>query len=350
MWLLITYISIALIFSFLCSIFEAVLLSVSEGYIALLKQQKKKVAELLEAQKTDIAQPLAAILTLNTIAHTLGAAGAGAQATKLFGETYLGIISAILTLAILVFSEIIPKTLGARYWQVLAPATAYALKYLVKILYPFVYLADKLTRTFSNKPLPRGLNRLEFAAMAKLSFEEGHIEAREQKILANLLRMQEVNIKEAMTPRTVVTSIAEHTQVAYFFHKYDGLRFSRIPIYGKEPDDIKGFVLRSDLLLAQARGNGNSEVKNYCRQMPSLLATMKLSQAFDEFLRSKAHIILVVNEYGVPMGILTLEDLFESILGHEILDEGDKTENMRHHARKRWHKKIKERGIRINKD
>ncbi len=342
MLLLITYILIALVFSFLCSIAEAVILSVTSAHIALLEKEGKRSGRQLRRLKADINKPLAAILTLNTIAHTVGAAGAGAQAAKVFGSAYVGIASAVLTLLILVFSEIIPKTLGAHYWRQLAPMSAYSLKGLVWLLYPFVKLSEFITKGLTHGPNLTGFSRREFVAMAELSVKEGQLGKQESIIMKNLLRLRKTEIAAAMTPRTVVFSLPETLLVDDFFHNYGQVRFSRIPIYADNKDQVTGFVLRSDLLLAQARGNSDSPLSKYRRSIPALLAKMSLSQAFDEFIRLRAHIILVVDEYGGIKGVLTLEDLIETVLGLEIVDEGDEEVDMQQFARRLWRRRAKE--------
>ena len=345
MVLLITYILIALVFSFLCSIAEAVILSTTSAHITLLEKEGKKSGKLLRKLKGDINKPLAAILTLNTIAHTVGAAGAGAQAVDVFGSAYVGIASAILTLLILVFSEIIPKTIGAHYWRRLAPLTGYVLKILVLVLYPFVILSEFLTKGLTREPTLTGFSRKEFAAMAELSVEEGQLEAKESTIFRNLLRLRKTPISDAMTPRTVVFSLPEELCVGEFFHRYDHIRFSRIPIYAETRDAVTGFVLRSDLLLAQARGSSDKQLKNYCRDLPVMLDTMSLARAFDEFMRRRVHILLAVDEYGGLKGLLTLEDLLETLLGLEIIDEGDTDVDMQQLARNLWKKRANEMNL-----
>jgi CBS domain containing-hemolysin-like protein len=348
MLLLISYILIALVFSFLCSIAEAVILSVSSAHIMLLEKEGKHSGKLLRVLKDDINKPLAAILTLNTIAHTVGAAGAGAQAAEVFGSAYVGIASAILTLLILVFSEIIPKTLGAHYWRQLAPLTAYSLKGLIWLLYPFVKLSELLTKGLTHGPTLAGFSRQEFSAMAELSAREGQLAERESTIFKNLLRLRKTPIANAMTPRTVVFSLQQDLRVDNFFENYSQVRFSRIPIYAASRDEVTGFVLRSDLLLAQARGNGDSPLSKYCRAIPVLLATMSLSKAFDEFIRQRSHITLVVDEYGGMKGLLTLEDLIETVLGLEIVDEGDESVDMQKLARRLWRQRAKEMDLNLD--
>ena len=341
MTLLFVYIFLSLIFSFLCSIAEAVLLSITSGFIAAKEKEGHQYAITLKALKADVNKPLAAILTLNTIAHTIGAAGAGAQAMLIFGEAYLAVISALLTLLILVFSEIIPKTLGAQYWREIAPYMARPLTCLIVILHPFVFMSEKLTGFFGKKKQLQGASRNEFVAMAELSAKEGQLAKQEFAMMKNLLLLKEVRIKDVMTPRTVMFSLSSNVSVSLFFHKYDHIRFSRIPIYNEKNDDIVGFILRSDILLAQARGNGDKTLGDYHREMPSLLSDMTLSHAFNELIKAKAHILLAVSEYGDVEGILTLEDILETLLGLEIIDEGDKIEDMQKLALKLWKKKKK---------
>ncbi len=347
MILLIIYVLVALIFSFLCSIAEAVLLSVTMPYITVLEKEHKTTGAALKKFKSDINKPLAAILTLNTIAHTIGAAGAGAQAAAVFGNAYVGVASAVLTLLILIFSEIIPKTIGASYWKELAPATAIGLKFITWLLHPFIWLSEIITRGMVRESSLTGFSRDEFSAMAELSAKEGQIADEESKILKNLLLLKETNVESAMTPRTVVFALSENLLVEEFFHKYDQSPFSRILVYGKDKEDINGFVIRSDLLLAQARGNNKSTLKNYHRNIGALLNTSSLSHVFSEMLRQSAQIMLVVDEYGTVEGIITMEDLFETLLGLEIIDESDKTEDMQRLAKKNWVKKALKRGFKV---
>ncbi|PCJ49586.1 MAG: hemolysin [Gammaproteobacteria bacterium] len=350
MTLLIIYISIALFFSFLCSIAEAVLLSVTSAHIAVLEKENKPAGPILKSLKSDINKPLAAILTLNTIAHTIGAAGAGAQAAFVFGNEYVGLAAAILTLLILIFSEIIPKTLGANYWRELAPTTALGVKHLTWILHPFVWLSEKITSGMIHESSLTGFSRDEFAAMAELSAQEGMIEDEESKILINLLRLRDIGVKKVMTPRTVVFSLSENLLVEEFFHKHDHTPFTRILLYSTDKDDISGFVIRSELLLAQARGNSTSKLKEYRRDIGVLLNTVSLSHAFSEILRQRAQILMVVDEYGTMQGIITMEDLFETLLGLEIIDESDKTEDMQQLARKIWLQKSKKNGFKTDEE
>jgi len=337
MLLLIIYVLIALGFSFICSIAEAVILSVSQAYISLLEKEGKPSGVLLGKLTSDINKPLSAILTLNTIAHTMGAAGAGAQAAAVFGDAYLGLISAVLTLLILVFSEIIPKTLGATFWRQLAPSTAHFLKYLILVLYPFVKMSEKLTSGFTEESPLKGLSRSELLAMAELSGQEGQLAKQESRFLKNLLQLHELSVKDAMTHRTVVFSAPESMSVTEFMEQKLPTEFSRIPIYeGEHRENISGFVLKSDILLAKANAEGHKKLSEMSNSLPTVLSNMPLSSTFDQFLKSRIHMVLVVDEYGGLEGLLTLEDLLESLLGIEIVDESDTNVSMKQLAKVMW--------------
>ena len=286
MTLLIIYVVFALLISFLCSIAEAVLLSVTTAHISVLEQEGKESGPLLRELKGDINKPLAAILTLNTIAHTVGAVGAGAQAVLVFGSTWLGLVSAILTLMILVFSEIIPKTLGATYWRTLSGVTAYGLKLLIRLLYPFVMMSELLTRGLSHDMKIEGFSREEFAAMADLGEKEGQLEERESRILKNMFLLHETAVTDVMTPRPVVFSLPESLTVRDYFDKHYDSRFSRIPVYSDDDEIFTGFVLKDDLLLAQASNNtDNIAFHNTfsCCRIFNLFTDSHFQSGFDKF-------------------------------------------------------------------
>ena len=348
MTLLIVYIAIALVFSFICSITEAVLLSMTKAHITLMELQERPGASVMRKFKEDINQPLAAILTLNTFAHTIGAAGAGAQAASIFGNAWVGVISAVLTLLILVFSEIIPKTLGAVYWRQLAGITAHVLKILVWLLYPFVWFSEKITRRISENDELEGFSREEFAAMADLGKQEGQLQEQESRILKNIFLLSETPVTAVMTPRPVVFSLPESMTVEAFFSAYDDTRFSRIPIYGEDREDLLGFVLKSDLLLAKTRGNSGNKLKHYQRELKAMPETITVFDAFELFIKQRLHIMMIVAEYGGMAGIITLEDILETLLGLEIMDEKDKQEDMQEHARRLWRKRASAMGLQIS--
>lgn len=345
MTLLIIYVAIALGVSFLCSVAEAVLLSVSTAYTSVLEKKGKRSGKLLRAMKQDVDRPLSAILTLNTIAHTAGAAGAGAQATVVYGSSALGIFSAILTLLILVFSEIIPKTLGAHYWRQLAPITAHALHWMIILLYPFVVMAQKLTGSLTHGPNIKGFNREEFAVMAEIGESEGQLEDRESRILRNLLRLRDMRAKDVMTPRPVVFSLPQRLTVQDFFTDHENEPFSRIPIYAETQDQVTGFVLRSDLISAQLRGEAINSLSEYRRELPALVGAISLLRVFEDMLEQHAHMMLVVDEYGGVEGLISQEDIFETLLGMEIVDEVDKTSDMQKLARRYGRRRERAMGL-----
>lgn len=347
MTLLFIYVAIALVFSFICSISEAVLLSTTTAHVTLMEQQERSGGKLMRELKEDINKPLAAILTLNTIAHTVGAAGAGAQASAVFGSQWLGLASAILTLLILVLSEIIPKTLGATYWRHLSGITAHALKFLVWILYPFVWMSEKFTRGLSKSDEPGGFSREEFAAMAELGEKEGQLQQKESQILRNMFLLHETPVAAVMTPRPVVFSLSASLTVDAFFSAHDDTRFSRIPIYENDREHLIGFVLKGDLLLAHARGNSKRTLRHYCRDLQALPETSTVYDAFEYFIQHRLHIMMIVDEYGGMEGIITLEDILETLLGLEIMDEKDKQMDMQEHARKLWRKRAQSMGLDI---
>jgi len=345
--LLFIYIFVAIAFSFICSILEAVLLSVNHAHIKMLINEGKPAGKLFKKWKGDIGKPLIAILTLNTIAHTIGAAGAGAQASVVFGSVYVGVFSAVLTLLILIFSEIIPKTLGAHYWRELVPISAFTLKYMIWLLYPFIKLAENITNCFRGKQALSGFSREEFSLMADLSAEEGQLEEQETHFLKNLLLLRRMRVKDAMTPRTVMFSLTGNLLVEEYYHKYDKVLFSRVPIYKNDSENIIGYVFRSDLLLAQARGNGQNSLENYLRPISVVPEMLSIHNIFSKFVKERTHIMLVINEYGSMQGIITLEDAIETALGVEIVDEKDKTIDMQREARRLWKKRAKDKGINI---
>ena len=352
MILLIVYVLIALGFSFLCSIAESVLLSVTRPYVSLMEKEGHKSGVLLRQLKDDINAPLAAILTLNTIAHTAGAAGAGAQAAAVFGSQYLGIASAVLTLLILVFSEIIPKTLGAVYWRQLAPATAYALRYLVLLLKPFVWLSEWLTRGLARGPVMTGFSREEFAVMAELGEAEGQLERHESSILHNLFfTLRDHSVREVMTPRTVVFSLPQNMTVAEAYGDVEKSRFSRIPVYEQDDaDHVVGFVLKQDLLLAFARGETEQPLRAMRRDLLMLPETAPIYQVFHKMLARRVQVSAVVDEYGSLQGVVTLEDILETLLGEEIVDEGDKTPDRQELAKRLWRWRSKRYGLKVDED
>lgn len=350
MLLLIIYVLVALGFSFLCSIAESVILSVTRPYIGLLEREGHRSGPLLQQLKDDINAPLAAILTLNTVAHTVGAAGAGAQAAAVFGNAYLGIASAVLTLLILVFSEIIPKTLGALYWRQLAPVTAYGLRYLVIVLKPFVWLSEWLTRGLVRGPTLTGFSREEFAVMAELGEAEGQLERQESSIVHNLFfTLRDQTVREVMTPRTVVFSLSQELSIGEAYEPVEKSRFSRIPVYEQDnPDLVVGFILKQDLLQEYARGERDRSLRTLRRDLLMLPDTAAIYQVFHKMLARRLQISAVVDEYGSLEGLVTLEDILETLLGEEIVDEADRAPDRQEVARRLWRLRSRRYGLRVD--
>ncbi len=358
--LLIFYAFVAVGFSFLCSVAEAVLLSVTPSFVATLKENGKPSATIWEQLKSNLDRPLAAILTLNTVAHTVGAAGVGAQAAQIWGTQNagshavsagshaVGWTSAVMTLVILIVSEIIPKTIGAVYWRSLAASVAYFVKGLIFILYPLVILSEKLTQLIGGGERHNVVTRAEVAAMAAISAEGGHLDDSESRILANLFKFQKLVAKDVMTPRTVIRAFAETVTVDEVVQQHPTLSVSRIPTFGDDIDDITGFVLKADIFLALANDKHETILKDLRREIVSVSAKTPLSKLFDLLLNQRAHIAIVVDSYGGTDGLVTLEDVIETLLGLEIVDEADKIDDMQHLARKQWEKRAEAMGLDVS--
>lgn len=339
------YAGAALVFSFLCSVAEAVLLSVSPAYLASRAQGGSRAARLLEKVKTDIDRSLAGILTLNTIAHTVGAGGAGAEAAIYFGDQYVGVAMVVLTLLILFVSEIVPKTLGAVYWRQLAEPTAWFIQILVWGLYPLIWLSEKLTRLITGGREIHAPSREEIAAMAEISEDHGQLDARESRILRNLFRFSELRVEDIMTPQTVVLALPQHLAVSEVMKLHPDLPFSRIPIYGDNRDDVTGFVLKTEILLAELQGHGEDPLEDLARDVRAVSENASLEHAMDELLENRVHLLVVFDEYGGLAGVVTLEDVVETLIGIEIVDEADKIDDMRQLARRKWKERIALLGI-----
>jgi len=336
MLLLFFYLALAIGVSFLCSVLEAVLLSVSDSYIAVLEGEGSKDGKLLRQLKKDIDRPLSTILTLNTIAHTVGAAGVGAQALLVFGSGYVALTSAVLTILILVFSEIIPKTLGAKFWRRLAPATGHILKFLIFVLYPFVWLSQKITGLITREKEVHAYTRDELTAIAERGAKEGVLEHKEFMIFKNMLLLKSLHAKDVMTPRTVVESLHQEQTIKAIFHETDALRFSRLPIYNQDREDIVGYILSSDLLTQAAHGNWDKKLIELKREILVMPEVISVKKVFETLTSKQEHIASLVDEYGGFAGIVTLEDVVETLLGLEIMDEFDTVDDMQQLARQKW--------------
>ena len=339
MILLLFYLFLALFVSFLCSVMESVLLSTPISFLNVKEESGHKSATTFIKLKNNIERPLSAILSLNTIAHTIGAAGVGAQATKMFGELYFGIISAILTLLILVFSEIIPKTIGARYWRELALVSGRIINAMVIISFPLVIMTGYITRLFDKNKNELSVSREEISAMARIGTEEGIFEEKENRIIQNLIRLRKVKVSEIMTPRVVVTVADENMSLDEFLRKKEFLHYSRIPIYSKNKENITGYVFRQTVFEKLAEDKTNLKLRDLCREIVVVLEFQTLLNVWEVLLEKKEHIALIVDEYGGMDGIVTMEDIIETLLGLEIVDERDRIIDMQQYARDRWNER-----------
>jgi len=337
---LFTYIILALGVSFLCSIWEAAMLSTPVSHIELLVEERRQAGVIMQGLRQNVEHPISAILTLNTIAHTVGAAGAGAEATAIFGSQFQGIIFAVLTLLILVFSEIIPKTLGAVYAKPLTPFTAHSLRILLFIFKPAVFAFEFFTRAMRPSEEPPTVTRSELQVMARISAEEGGIQERENRVVANLLQLADVQVEAIMTPRTVVLMFQEEQTVAEIMQGYTFLPFSRIPLYGESADDVKGYALRHEIYRRAAADEHGVRMREIARTLEVVPETNSVAQVLDEFIAKQDHIFLVIDEYGGTAGLITLEDTVETLLGIEILDESDRVADLQELARRRYRSQV----------
>ena len=353
MTLLLVYATLSIFFSFLCSILEAVLLSVTSTFINVKKAEGKVYAETLENLKKDVDKPLIAILTLNTIAHTVGAILVGVQAEQLpykveiFGINIVGIVSAIMTILILVVSEIIPKTIGATYWKGLANFTA---KALTALIFPLkwtgiLWLLQLTTKLIGKSGHGSVLSREDFHAMADIAEEEGVFEESESKVIKNLLNFKAIYAKDVMTPRSVMKIARDNINIKEYFDTNKNLRFSRIPIYTNHPDHITGYVLKDHLFREIAEDNHDKILADLRRAILVVDRNVPIPSLFEKFVQEREHIALVVDEYGSVSGLVTMEDVIETLLGLEIMDESDTEANMQNLARKNWEERAKRLGI-----
>ncbi len=340
--LMVVYATVAILFSFLCSVAEAVLLSVSPSFIARLREQEDPLAERLQRIKSSIDRSLAAILTLNTIAHTVGAGGAGAEAAAYFGDRWVGLSMAVLTLLILFLSEIVPKTLGAVYWRRLAGPTAAFVRGLVVCLYPLIWVSEQLTKLITGGSSAHAFSREEFTALAEVGVERGQIDAEESRIVRNLFHFRDLQVKEIMTPRTVVFSLQRDLTIDEALAEDPDPPFSRIPIYGENRDDVQAFVLKVDLMREKLAGRGGTPLRELGREVQLVTETTSLEVVFERVLQGQIHVMLVLDEFGSLAGLVTLEDVVETLLGAEIVDESDQVDDLRELARQKFGDRLEE--------
>ena len=340
MELLIIYLFLALAISSLCSILEAVLLSTPISFITMKVNEGAKHAPLMLKLKENIDRPISAILSLNTIAHTVGSAGVGAEAVRLFGEVYFGIISAILTILILVLSEIIPKTIGSYYWRKIAMPAAPIIRTMIIISYPLVWLSELITNLITSDKQPLSVSREEVSAMVSVGTKEGVFESNENAMIQNIFKLKSISLHEIMTPRTVVITASEKINLKEFYANKMHRIYSRIPVYDDNPDFITGFVLKQTLLEELAEDHFAKQLKDIKRPIMAFNEDTLVSQAWEEMLKSKEHIAQVQNEYGCFLGVVSMEDIIESIIGQEIVDESDTVVDLQAYAREKWRKQI----------
>lgn len=361
MGLLIFYGVISIFFSFLCSILEAVLLSVTPTFVNVSKSENKSFAAGLEALKSDVDKPLIAILTINTIAHTVGAILVGEQAGKLYADSGLdisifgfeftasavGIVSAIMTMLVLVVSEIIPKTIGATYWKKLAGFATSTLNIMVTVLKytGLLWIMQRITSLFGSSEHHSVFSRADFSAMATVAEETGEIAGDESQVIKNLMKLRTLNIESIMTPRHVMVSANQDTHIDNFYRSNKDLRFSRIPVYEQSPDHISGYILKDEVLQSMIEGMGDQPLKSLLRPIVIVPPTASLGELLSKFTENNEHIATVSDQYGSLVGLVTMEDMVETLLGTEIMDEFDTVEDMQKFARQKWEERAKARGL-----
>jgi len=342
-------------FSFLCSIWEAVLLCITPAFINTLLKEKPALGERVQVFKAEVDRPLSAILSLNTMAHTVGAIGVGVQAGKVFGThtlslglvqiSYESIIAGLMTLAILVLSEIIPKTIGANYWKELTPFTMAAVTILMVVLKPLVWLSQWITKHLKKDKNQSVLSRADFAAFAEVGVKSGAINQNESRIISNLLALQTVPASAIMTPRSVMVTADEGWSADTFCQKKGTAAFSRIPLYHEEPDNITGFVLRDEILRCVAEDRGETLLSDLKRPVPAVVPAILLPDLLDMLLEKRSHLAVVVDEFGSVLGLVTMEDVLETLLGIEIVDETDTDVDLQVLARRKWEERARQHGL-----
>lgn len=334
MTLLIFFALVSILVSFLCSILEAALLSMTPSFIARMQREKPHTAAKLAKLKDNLDRPLAAILTLNTVAHTVGAAGVGAQVTALWGSAYLGIASALMTILILVFSEIIPKTMGATYWRQLAPMTVSTLNIMIISLKPFILMSELITRRIGKGHSHDIDMREEIIAMAHVAKDTDDIDEDESRVIRNILDLHNIKIKDIMTPRSVVYTVVPEMSIAEFEGIKDNIPFSRLPLLEKE--EFFGYIHKAEILNHE----GSTKLIDIAKPLAVYLPTQNAEHIFNEMLRTRNLMASIHDELGTWLGIVSMEDIIETILGREIVDETDTSIDMRETAREKWKKRL----------
>ncbi|MBQ3781261.1 MAG: HlyC/CorC family transporter [Bacteroidaceae bacterium] len=328
---------LALVVSSICSLLESTLLSTPLSFINTLEQQGAKGVERLKRLKTDIDRPISAILVVNTIANTVGASLVGSEAARLYDSTGVGVVSGVFTFCILVFSEIIPKTIGSTYWRRLAIPASNIIQGLIYVTFPFVWILERLTRRISDSSDQVSVSREDVVAMVTTGAEEGVLEKEENKMIQNLLKLDEIKAHDIMTPSSVVTMAESSQTIRDFYNSDDFAKFSRIPLYEEENDDyVTGYVLKQEILEKLAEDRFNVKLKDLERPILSFQEDESVSTIWEKLLEKKEHICVIIDEYGSMRGIVTLEDVIETMLGFEIVDESDEVVDMQQLAKEQW--------------
>lgn len=324
----------ALAISFLCSVLEAVLLSTPMSFITAKEQEGKKSATLLKNLKNSVDRPVGAILSLNTIAHTIGSAGVGAEVTRIWGDEWFGVASVILTLLILIFSEIIPKTIGSNSWRTLALPSASVIKSLIYITYPFVILSELITKLFSTNEKDNAVtvSREEVSAMVDMGTDEGVFKESESRIIKSCLKLSNVKAKEIMTPKIVLEMADESMSLKEFYDANDW-RFSRIPIFKEDKDNVTGYVLKDIILEELSEDQFDIKLSEMKRPILTFSEDESVFTIWEKMLGMREHISIIVDEFGGLRGVVTMEDVLETMIGVEIVDEQDTTTDMQELAR-----------------
>jgi len=348
---LILFFIISILISFLCSIWEAVLLSITPAYVSRMQTERPTLGKLLNGYKEDIDRPLSAILTLNTIAHTVGAIGVGIQAGKLFGAhqvnfyffeiSFESVIAGLMTLSILILSEIIPKTLGANYWKQLTAFTVQSLGVLIIVLAPFVWMSQWITRHIKTDKGRSVFSRADFTAMADAGLKSGAIDNEEKSIIQNLLRLEKLTVRDIMTPRSVILTVDEELTMEGIYKEHKPFAYSRIPVFSQQPDNITGLILKDGILENLAEDNHSKKIIDIKRDILFVEDGFTVAKLMDTLILKRQHLAMVADSFGSVVGLVTLEDVFETLLGLEIVDESDKVEDLQKFARENWAKRSK---------
>ncbi|MCQ2171230.1 MAG: CNNM domain-containing protein [Bacteroidales bacterium] len=338
MTLLLVFLLGALAVSFLCSILEATLMSTPISYITLREEEGFKPASLMKKYKQDPSRPIAAILSLNTIANTIGAAGVGRQATLLFGSEWFGLVSAVTTILILVFAEIIPKTIGTTHWRALMGFATRCIRVLIFCLYPIVVCVEGLQKLISPREVDAAVSREEVGAMADVAEESGELDEDENEIIQNLINIDELTATQAMTPRVVAAIAPESMKIKSFYKDRRYLHHSRVPVYADNSEYITGYILRMDALQLMAEDKYDMTLGDIRRDIESFSEDTSLGVIWDGMVSKKEQIACIINEYGSFQGIITMEDVIETILGDEIVDERDAVVDMQQLALDKFRK------------